>query len=120
MQRRRGITPTDIDGFIDYGSKVFVYFEAKLLGAPVRLGQRIALENVVKSHDIAGNRSCAIIFRHNTTPEETIVASTQFVDKSYFKLNDEYLWRTPIVEQYTVVQFLDWWETYCEKLGYIL
>jgi len=77
MQRRRGIIPTDIDGFIDYGGKVFVYFEAKLIGAPVRRGQRLALEN-------------------------------------------EYRWRVPIVEQYTVVQFLEWWETYCEKLGYIL
>jgi len=120
MQRRRGIIPTDIDGFIDYGGKVFVYFEAKLIGAPVRRGQRLALENVVKSHDTAGNRSSAIIFRHDTTPSEIVVASTQFVDESYFKLNDEYSWRVPIVEQYTVVQFLEWWETYCEKLGYIL
>ena len=47
----RDIIPTDIDGFIDYRGKVFVYMEAKLVGAQFPDGQRWALESAVKSHD---------------------------------------------------------------------
>ena len=48
----RGIIPTDIDGFIDYKGKMFVYMEAKLINAPIPDGQKWALQNAVKSHEL--------------------------------------------------------------------
>jgi len=84
MERRRGIIPTDIDGFIDYKGGVFVYMEAKLVGADVPDGQRWALESAVKSHDQVkgkegekGHKASAVLFRHNTQAEEVIIAKDQ-------------------------------------------
>ena len=125
MERRRKIIPTDIDGFIDYGGKVFVYMEAKLVGADVPDGQRWALESAVKSHDQVkgkegekGHKACAILFRHNTNPEEDIIVKDQYVERCYFKHNDTYKWWN--YGKNTVLQFLDKWEDYCEKMGYDL
>ena len=83
LNRRRGITPTDIDGFIDYGGNAFVYFDAKVEGVPVSVGQRRAYENIVNSHRKAGNRAVAFIFRHNTPHEESVIASEGIVDEVY-------------------------------------
>ena len=120
MERRRGIIPTDIDGFIDYKGGVFVYMEAKLINAPVTVGQRLALENVVKSHEQAQNKACAVIFRHDTQAKDIIIAKDQNVDKTYFKLDGEFKWRNPKLEDYKLLQFLHWWENHCENEGYIL
>ena len=83
LNRRRGITPTDIDGFIDYGGNAFIYFDAKIDGVPVSKGQRMAYENIVNSHRKAGNRAVAFIFRHNTPHEESVIASEGIVDEIY-------------------------------------
>jgi len=127
MERRRKIIPTDIDGFIDYSGKVFVYMEAKLVGADVPDGQRWALESAVKSHDQVkgkegekGHKASAVLFRHNTQAEEVIIAKDQNVDEMYFEYEDEYDWRKPKYEDYTLLQFLRWWERHCEKRGYDL
>ncbi len=40
------ISPTDIDGYIDYHGKSHIFFEIKLAGTPVKLGQRIAMERI--------------------------------------------------------------------------
>lgn len=38
------ITPTDIDGMIEYHGKAFVYYEFKYLNADTKYGQRTAFE----------------------------------------------------------------------------
>ena len=120
MERRRGIIPTDIDGFIDYKGGVFVYMEAKLINAPVTVGQRLALENVVKSHEQAQNKACSIIFRHDTEAKDIIIAKDQVVDETYFKLNGELEWRKPKIEDFSLIRFLHWWEGHCEREGFTL
>jgi hypothetical protein len=72
VKRMRGITPTDIDGLIDYGGRAFIYVEGKAEGAELPKGQRMALENVVNSHIKAGHPSAAFVYIHNTTPDETV------------------------------------------------
>jgi hypothetical protein len=73
MERHRKITPTDIDGFIDYNGNAFVYMDAKLLGAPIQIGQKMALEHVVDSHCMAGNYSIALIFEHECYDTDEII-----------------------------------------------
>lgn len=41
------ITPTDIDGFMDFGDRLFVVIEGKHAGAALQTGQRMALERLV-------------------------------------------------------------------------
>ena len=120
MERRRGIIPTDIDGFSDYKGGVFVYIEAKLVESPIADGQRLALENVVKSHELARHKAASIIFRHNTRAEEVVIAKDQKVAEMYFKFEGELCWREPRNDSYTLLQFLHWWERHCEQKGFVL
>ena len=40
------ITPTDLDAFMDFNNKLFVFVEAKHGGAPLSYGQRLAIERL--------------------------------------------------------------------------
>lgn len=40
------ITPTDIDGFLDFGNKLFVFIESKYGTGRLPYGQRLALERL--------------------------------------------------------------------------
>jgi len=79
LLRVRGIYPTDIDGLIDYGGRSFVYMEGKTITAQLKKGQKMALENIVNSHNKAGHTSVAIIYRHNTRVSEDIQVKSCFV-----------------------------------------
>lgn len=112
MVRRRRITPTDIDGFIDYNGVSFIYIEGKLEGKSIDYGQRKALEHSVNSHVKAGHHAVAIIFRHNSKAEEIIMAKDKNVSEIYFK----YEWRPPDREM-NVLMFVEAWERYMDSLN---
>ena len=40
------ITPTDLDAFMDFNNRLFVFVEAKHGGAPLSYGQRLAIERL--------------------------------------------------------------------------
>lgn len=105
LLRVRGIYPTDIDGLIDYGGMSFVYMEGKTITAQLKKGQKMALENVVNSHNKAGNTSVAIIYRHNTRVSEDIQVKSCFVSAVFF--GGEW---TKQEKKITVLQFLNRWE----------
>ena len=112
MERRRNITPTDIDGFIDYNGNAFVYLECKLKNAPFDMGQRRAYENVCNSHKKAGNQYLVIVFEHNCPADEIIIAKEQRVTGVYF--NDE--WKN-INSNTTVLDAIISFEKYCESVN---
>jgi len=110
MMRRRKITPTDIDGLIDYHGNCFIYIEGKGVGAPIEYGQRKALENLVDSHVKAGHPACAVIFRHTSDSDSIVIAKDQRVDLIYHNKQ----WRPPVAPM-TVLQFIERWESYHES-----
>ncbi len=57
-------TPTDLDAFMDFGGKQFVFIEAKFREAEVPRGQLIALERVCDASQRGGVESLLIICRH--------------------------------------------------------
>ena len=118
MVRHRGITPTDIDGFIDYSGNVFLYLECKLLSKELDIGQRKALENVVKSHDASDKKGCAAIFKHNSKPDEIIMAKDQYVSEIYLLGGDNYSWIQVFNEKITLLDFIERFENWCIKQGY--
>lgn len=65
------ITPTDIDGLIDFHNKCFVFMELKYKDAPLPDGQRIAIENVIKSQ---GKPSIGIVASHDMPADRDINA----------------------------------------------
>ena len=114
MELMRRITPTDIDGFIDLNGKCFIYIEGKLINKTMDYGQRLALENVVKSHEKANHMSCAIIFRHNTKADEIIDAKNQSVDEVYLRgKNDIFKWRK--IKNTKLLEFLNNYMEYVKE-----
>ena len=59
------ITPTDIDGVIEYRGKAFIYYEFKYQDAPVKRGQQVAFEEAVISHLQAGRKAIVMILEHD-------------------------------------------------------
>ena len=58
------ITPTDIDAFIDFGNKSFVFIETKRVGATLLKGQRLALERLCDACDSEDHRAVVLIAEH--------------------------------------------------------
>lgn len=59
------ITPTDIDAFVEFQDKLFVFIEGKHNGAKLPYGQRLALERLVDAcHNPPFRISTAIVIDH--------------------------------------------------------
>lgn len=97
------ITPTDIDGLIEYHGKAYVILELKLTDAILSDGQRLALERLTDDLSRSGKKSLCIIASHDTQDSEgdidvanAIVAEYRWGGK----------WLNPKI-QYNVKQFMD-------------
>lgn len=116
MIRRRNITPTDIDGIIDYGGRAFIILEGKYGDAELPKGQRMALENLANTI-LSSNKKCAILiyrhYIHNT--ESEINVSQQLVTEIYWKRK----WEKTIKET-TVLQAIEMFENHCDNNNYII
>lgn len=59
------ITPTDLDAFMDFGNKLFVFVEAKYGGASLPYGQKLALERLCDAcHTPPSRYAVAFIVSH--------------------------------------------------------
>lgn len=59
------ITPTDIDAFIDFQDKVFIFIEAKHGESMPPFGQRLALERLCDACQKSGRESIVLIASHS-------------------------------------------------------
>lgn len=73
------ITPTDIDGFLDFGGTVFVFLEIKHGGSEPPRGQLLALERLCDACESATRKSYLIIASHSTPEDEEIDAANSIV-----------------------------------------
>jgi hypothetical protein len=104
------ITPTDIDGFIEYHNKCFLFFEAKHENAPtMTVGQREAFERLCDALQEAKKEAIYILFDHNTPADQEIDFAVCEV-KSY-RRNGE--WR-PCKKGVTVKHMAD---SFIERYG---
>jgi hypothetical protein len=60
------ITPTDIDGFVEFHDRLFVFIELKHKGAQMPRGQRVALERLSDAVDETGRTSLLLVGEHDT------------------------------------------------------
>lgn len=92
LKRMSNITPIDIDGFIDYRGKNFIYLEGKLNGADLPNGQRLALENAVISHCDSGHDSIAIVYEHWIPSHLDVDVANCRVKKIFHRQEGKYSW----------------------------
>jgi len=75
------ITPTDIDGFVEFGDDVFIFFEVKHGNTPLQGGQRLALERLV---DVVGeHRRGLLIVGTSDAPVDEDVNFANVVVREY-------------------------------------
>ena len=75
------ILPTDIDAFIDFQNRLFIFIEAKYHGKELPLGQRLALERICDGQKV---RSFVLVVSHERRSGESIIlAETDVVKYRY-------------------------------------
>ena len=84
--RYKSITPTDVDGALEYHNKAFALFEMKLEGAPIPKGQVLFLTRLVDALCADRKEAALFICRHNVkdTTEDIIAAKTR-VESIYYR-----------------------------------
>lgn len=60
------ITPTDIDGFMDFDNRVFIFLELKKRYSLPPCGQRLALERLCDACEKSGKNSLVLIASYDT------------------------------------------------------
>jgi len=97
--RYGNITPTDIDGFIDFQNRLFIFMEGKHSGSKLHYGQRLALERLTDAcHNPPGRIATCLIVDHNTPPEYDVNFAQGLVRE--FRWEGE--WRLPQIAGLTV------------------
>lgn len=84
LRFERNITPTDIDGSLDFDGKLFVMLEYKFKGTPLSHGQRIHLESHTKAINSGDKKAACLICEHETPANQPIDGASAIVT--------EYLW----------------------------
>jgi len=79
------ITPTDLDGFIDFSDRLFVIIELKYTKADIPYGQRLALERMIDRWEAGGISAVALIATHNASPKEDIKVHAATVNEYRWK-----------------------------------
>lgn len=114
--RRRNITPTDIDGIIDYGGKAFIILEGKYGDAELPKGQKMALENLANTILEAKKKSLVIVYRHYVhNVNDDINVSKQLVSDIYYKRK----WFEICFDK-TVLQIIEIFENDCDSKNFVL
>ena len=99
------ITPTDIDGFMDFNNKAFVFIEAKHGVALPKTGQRLALERVCDACESAGKSTLVLVASH------TDAGDIQFASIPVAFIRHKGKWRTPrkpTTVREAIETFLEW------------
>jgi hypothetical protein len=77
------ITPTDVDGLIEYKDKGFIWIETKMIDNPMPYGQRLAYKRLIDALQQA-KPSVLYVSQHNTMPEDDIDMAQTEVIEYYF------------------------------------
>lgn len=96
------ITPTDIDCFLDFGDKLFVFVETKHKGAIVPFGQRLALERLSDATESKDRKSLLLIAIHYVMEDEDI----NFSECIVVELRYEGKWKL-LDKPHTVKEIID-------------
>lgn len=98
------ITPTDIDGLIEYHGRGYILIEVKLEDAPMDSGQRLAFERLTDDLNRAARPTIFLIASHNEVdPEEDIDVANTIVSEYRYKKH----WRIP-KSHITVKEAIEW------------
>lgn len=80
------ITPTDIDGVIEYHDKAYIFLEFKLFDREMPDGQRLALERICDGLEKSGKECAVFLCIHNVSDcNKDISAANSIVRSVYWR-----------------------------------
>lgn len=98
------ITPTDIDGALEFNGKLFIFIEAKFIGTPIGRGQELFLERITDSLTFKPQRfAYAIIADHHHPSDEDV----DFSNMTVRTIRQNGRWKPPMQRGLTVRQAID-------------
>jgi len=98
------ITPTDLDGFLDFGNRLFVFIEGKFIATPVLYGQQLAIDRLCDAtHNPPQRYSFAIIADHCHPCDEDI----DFANMTVRTIRQNGEWKAPLQQDLTVRAAID-------------
>ena len=88
------ITPTDLDGAIDYHGKAFIFIEVKLIGKELPFGQKLFLERIIDAISDNGKYAVAFVIEHDVQDvTQSIPCADCYVREVYLTKNKK--WKKP-------------------------
>lgn len=111
------ITPTDIDGLIEYKDKAYVVIEVKYGQKELPYGQKLAIKRMMDDLSVK-KHTLAIVCEHTVrdTTDQVNVAECK-VREVYFGHQHERKWRSPN-EQITVMDAIENFLTFVDAAEY--
>lgn len=100
------ITPTDIDGFIDFNDKLFVFFEAKYGDSQLSYGQSLALQRLCDASHQPPNRHSVLFVVNYSSHGDIDAANTVVTKYRWFGK-----WHTPKTNDATLRQAVDFFHS---------
>lgn len=70
------ISPTDIDGFLEFSGKLFIIIETKYDGAPMPYGQKLALERICDGLTHGDSHAILVLTKHNSSGDIDMASTT--------------------------------------------
>ena len=113
------ITPTDIDGMIEYHGKAYAILEFKYGDAALPYGQRLCLERMVRDFGKTGKHAIAVVAEHSVhDTNESIPAAQSRVRELYSTGMNELFWRPPAREMTALDLLVRFFEQADRNMGF--
>ena len=110
--RYGNITPTDLDAFLDFGDRLFVFIEGKFFGTPMHRGQMVAIERLCDACNNPPRRfAFAVIADHISPTDEDI----DFAQMTVRSIRQNGRWVTPMQYGLTLRSAIDKMRAFVEN-----
>jgi len=110
------ITPTDLDGVIEYKDRGYIFFEVKHGDTPLPFGQKLCMERLVR--DAPSNKTAmAMVVEHEIADvNESIDVAECEVRELYSNIDAKMRWRKP-KRKYNALKLSECFIDYIDKNG---
>lgn len=85
MRYDAAITPTDVDGLIDYHNDAFAFMELKHRDAPIDKGQKLALMRVVDAIQDGGKRAALFLCSHDVDDTSRDIQADRTIVRAHYE-----------------------------------
>jgi hypothetical protein len=109
LQFERKITPTDVDGLIEFNNEIFILFEMKYKTATLPYGQELALTRIVDAIQYSGKEAALFVCQHED--KKDIDCANSLCSRRYYR----HRWYPSTGERRTLRWTIEAFLKYCSQ-----